>query len=208
MDRRLTLFVFLALLPSALHAKDFGTIGPVFPVTEPSLLETIQLRLRAMETSGELEDLREQMQSTTKSYVNRPRPVQGLSKATEYASFEIDLSITLERDLADHQGRIFARAGTRVNPLAYSRFNKRIIVFDGDDPAQVTFALSDGNELDTLLVLTKGAPLQLMKSHGRRFYFDQQGVITGRFQIARLPSVITRQDPMMLVEEIPLGEAE
>lgn len=208
MDRRLTLFVFLALLPSASGAKDFGTIGPVFPVAEPSLLETIQLRLRAMETSGELDDLREQMQSTTKSYVNRPRPVQGLSKATEYASFEIDLSITLERDLADHQGRIFARAGTRVNPLAYSRFNKRIIIFDGDDPAQVTFALSDGNELDTLLVLTKGAPLQLMKSHGRRFYFDQQGVITGRFQISRLPSVITRQDPMMLVEEIPLGEAE
>ena len=118
------------------------------------------------------------------------------------------VSITVETDLADQNGRIFARRGTVVNPLAYSRFNKTIILFDGDDPAQVEFALSEGNELDTLLVIVSGEPLELTRINGRRFWFDQQGVITDKFQIERLPSVITRADPVMLVEEIPVEDAK
>ena len=160
-----------------------------------------------MDESGELEDMRDEMQETTRAYVNRPRPVLGLLPAEEARSFEVDLTITLERDLMDHRGQVFARAGTRINPLDYSHYNQRIVVFDGDDPDQVSFALSEGNELDTLLVLTNGAPLELMRAHGRRFYFDQDGQITSRFQVTRLPSVITRGNRVMVVEEVPVGGA-
>ena len=208
MARQLILAAVLSTLPFTVGATDFGTFGPVFPVEEPSILDTIQSRLGEMEQSGELETWRKEMETTTRGYVNRPNPVTGIKKATEPASFEIDLSIILERDLHDHEGRVFARAGTRINPLEHSRFNKRIIVFDGDDPAQVAFALSKGNELDTLLVLINGAPLELMRAHGRRFYFDQQGVIAARFAISRIPSVITRIDPFMRITEVPVGDAQ
>ena len=97
-------------------------------------------------------------------------------------------------------------SGTRINPLAYSRFNKRIVIFDGDDPAQVQFAVSEGTELDTLLVLTSGQPLDLMRRHGRRFYFDQNARLVGAFGIERLPSVVTRGIDVMRVEEIPVGD--
>jgi conjugal transfer pilus assembly protein TraW len=186
-------------------AKDFGTHGPIWEIAEPNLLEVIQARLSAMQESGELDAMQREMQDITRAYVNRPRPVQGLLPAEEAHSYEVDLSITLDRDLMDHRGVVFARAGTRINPLEYSHFNQRIVVFDGDVPEQVAFALSEGNELDTLLVLTNGAPLELMRSHGRRFYFDQDAQITARFQITRLPSVITRGDRVMRVEEVPVG---
>lgn len=203
--KTLTLCVALLAPGVAAIAKDFGTHGPVWEIAEPNLLEVINARLSAMEDSGELDAMRTEMQDTTRAYVNRPRPVLGLLPAEEAHSYEVDLSITLDRDLMDHRGVVFARAGTRINPLEYSHFNQRIVVFDGDVPEQVAFALSEGNELDTLLVLTNGAPLDLMRAHGRRFYFDQDGQITARFQITRLPSVITRGDRVMMVEEVPVG---
>lgn len=187
------------------QAKDLGTHGPLFEVTEPSLLETIKQRLSEMEAEGELDVMKKEMQDRTKAYVNRPRPVTGLGKAEKYTRWEVDMSITLTEDLADHQGRVFARAGTVVNPLAYSRFNKRIVIFDGDDAAQVEFALSEGDELNTLLVLVNGDPLGLMREHGRRFYFDQDSVMVDRFGIRNVPAVVQRSDPVMQVEEIVVG---
>ncbi len=187
-------------------AKDLGTHGPLFEVEEPSLLDTIKNRLTEMEAAGELDQMRQEMQDTTRAYVNRPRPVPGLGKAEEYSIWEVDLSITLTEDLVDHQGVVFARAGTVVNPMAYSRFNKRIVLIDGDDPDQVSFALSDGDELNTLLVLVNGDPLGLMREHGRRFYFDQDAVLVNRFGIQNVPAVVQRADPLMQVEEIALGK--
>lgn len=194
----------LCFATSSAYAMDFGTHGPVWEVDEPNLLEVIYARLTAMEESGELSAMQQEMQDKTRAYVKRPRPVLGLNRATENRSFEVDLSITLERDLKDHRGQIFAAKGTQINPLHFSQFDKRIVVFDGDDPAQVEFALSTGNELDTLLVLINGAPLDLMRAHGRRFYFDQNAQIVDRFQIARVPSVIERSVERMRVTEIAL----
>ncbi|WP_299775731.1 hypothetical protein, partial [uncultured Tateyamaria sp.] len=168
-------------------------------------LDTIKQRLSDMEAEGEFDVMKKEMQDRTKAYVNRPRPVTGLGKAETYARWEVDLSITLTQDLADHNGQVFARAGTVVNPLAYSRFNKRIVIFDGDDPAQVEFALSEGDELNTLLVLMNGDPLGLMREHGRRFYFDQDSVMVDRFGIRNVPAVVQRADPFMQVEEIVVG---
>ncbi len=207
MDGRLVLAVAILVLGiGASHAKDFGRHGPMWEIAEPSILETIKNRLADMDKNGEIEAMKEKMQETTRAYVNRPRPVQGLTKATEPRRFSIDLSITVKRDLADHRGRVFARAGTKINPLHYSLFNKRIVVIDGDDPAQVQFSLSEGNEIDTLLVLVNGAPLELMREHKRRFYFDQDAQIVTKFELEHVPSVITRGEDIMIVEEIVVGE--
>jgi len=187
-------------------ARDFGTFGPVFPVAEPSILETINDRLAAMEASGEMEQIRQGMEDRTRAYVARPRPVTGLRKAIEDRYFSVDLSITIERDVADHRGVVFARAGQVINPLHYSLFAKRIVLLDGDDPKQVAWALSHGTEIDTLLVLTNGAPLELTREYGRRFYFDQDGVITSRFNVRALPAEIIRGDEVMYVHEVSVGE--
>ena len=189
-------------------ARDLGTHGPLFEIAEPSILEMIHARLAEKAAAGGVDALREEMQRNTRAYVDRPRPVAGLGWAEEWLSWTVDLSITLEEDLRDHKGRVFARAGTVVNPLDHSRFHKRIVLLDGDDPEQVAFALSRGNELDTLLVLVRGNPLALTREHGRRFYFDQNAVLTDRFGVLNVPAVVTREDPFMRVTEIPLDRSK
>jgi len=193
---------------SMVTAADLGTHGPLYDVEEPSLLDTIYARLSEMEESGELDQMKSEQQQRTRDYVKRPRPVAGLIRATEPALWDVDLSITVQEDIADHQGVVFARAGTVVNPLAFSSFNKRIVLFDGDDAGQLEYALSKGDELDTLLVLINGDPLGLMREHGRRFYFDQQSVLTDRFGVRHVPAEITRGTHVMHVREIVLEDQQ
>lgn len=202
-----TLGVAMVVSP-CVQARDLGNYGEVFAVTEPDFLAEIMARLKAMEADGGLAKMERDMQDRTRSYAMRPRSAGALPSAEVNRAFDIDLTIQVDRDLADHKGQVFAPAGTVVNPLAYSHFRKTILFIDGDDPEQVEWAVAQGTELDSLIVLIKGAPLELMRKHGRRFWFDQDGVMTGRFQIARLPSRVFRMDPVMRVEEVALQKGK
>jgi len=184
-------------------AMDYGVHGALFPVEEPSVLDAIYGRLHEMERNGELAKMEEDMKATARSRIARPLPVRGLGKAQTYRSFEIDLSIRLDRDLMDHRGVVFASAGTVVNPLDYSAFNRRLIFIDGDDPEQVAFAVDLASREASKIILTNGSPLELTEDHQILFYFDQQGIISERFSLSALPSVVSRGNGVMIVEEIP-----
>ena len=199
----LCFFIFI-MAGAALQAADLGQHGAVFEIREPDFLQTIYDRLAQKEARGEIEAFRRAQIEGAKTYVHRPTPAVQLTPAEEYLRYEVDLSMTVNRDLSDHRGVVFARAGTVINPLETSTFSRKIILFDGDRPEQVAFALAQGNELDVLLVLTSGAPLELMRAHGRRFYFDQDGVLSRKFAVQHLPARISRAGLLMQVEEIPL----
>ena len=51
-------------------AKDLGTHGPLFEVTEPSLLDTIKQRLSDMEAAGELDVMKKEMQGFPEAIAN------------------------------------------------------------------------------------------------------------------------------------------
>ena len=198
------LWIIVFMGSAALQAADLGQHGAVFEIREPDFLQTIYDRLAQKEANGEIEAFRRAQIEGAKTYVHRPTPAVQLTPAEAYLRYEVDLSMTVNRDLSDHRGVVFARAGTVINPLETSTFARKIILFDGDRPEQVAFALAQGNELDVLLVLTSGAPLELMRAHGRRFYFDQDGVLSRKFAVQHLPARISRAGLLMQVEEIPL----
>ena len=200
--------IALVIMTSPSLARDYGAFGALFPVEEPSVLDTIFARLGEMDANGELAALQQDMQDQTRARINRPVPVMGLGKTEVYQSYEVDLSITLDRDLADHRGVVFARAGTRVNPLEHSRFNQRLVFIDGDDPDQVEFAVELASREPVKLILTNGSPLELTEKYQMLFYFDQGGTISARFALRVVPSVVSRADPVMLVEEIPVPKGE
>ena len=203
---KLLIVVLTALAPPAL-AKNYGSYGQTWEIAEENLLNAIYTKLGEMEAAGEVEQLQKDMTARTKAYVNRPIPVPGLVRTDQPTRLvEFDPSITLTRDLKDHRGVVFARAGTRINPLDHSPFNKRIVMLDGDDPEQVAYALKKGDEQDTLLVIVNGAPLDLTKKYKRRFWFDQDGVMVKRFGIKVVPSVITRADRKPHILEVNLDE--
>lgn len=195
-----------AMIATPALAKDYGSFGALFPVQEPSLLETIFARLAEMETSGELDEMRQEMQDKVRARVLRPKPVLGIARAEEYRTYEVDLSIRVAEDISDHRGVVFAKAGTVINPLDYSGFSKRLIFIDGDDPAQVRFALDVASETPAKIILINGEPLTLTEEHGILFFFDQFGFITGKFGIAATPAVVSRGYPNMIVEEFPVEE--
>jgi len=209
---RASLLLLVALAPfvfsTRVSAADYGVFGALFPVEEPSVLETIYARLSEMDANGELKAMADDMKSKARARINRPLPVDGLARAETYNSFKIDLSITLDRDLADHRGVVFAKAGTRINPLDHSRFNRRLVFIDGDDPDQVRFAVDLAQQDAAKIVLVSGAPLELTQAHQTLFYFDQGGLLSNRFELTAVPSVVSRADPMMLVEEVPAPRAK
>ena len=51
------------------------------------------------------------------------------------------------------------------------------------------------------LILVKGAPLELMKSRQRRFYFDQGGTLVKRFGIRAVPASVEQQGRVLVITE-------
>lgn len=189
--------------PDAVLARDLGTFGELFPIAEPDLMALIQSKVAALVGGDGLHRMEEDAQAKAKSVAEAP-PGRKLPRATVTVSRTFDPAITLNRDLADQNGQVFAAAGTQVNPLAWSQFRKAILFIDGNDADQVAWALAQGDETNSLIVLTSGRPLELTRRNGRRFWFDQNAVLITRFQIARLPSRVTRADPFLLIQEVAL----
>lgn len=201
MRRALLLPLCLACVTAA-EARDYGQQGAVFPVIERDLLEQIHTRLTAMEKSGETKRLNQELQRRTAARVNRPEPVGGLVRASAARRWSFDPTITLETDIRGAKGELIHVRGTRVNPLDSVALRAELLFFDGDDPEQLAWALSQSR--GAKLILTKGAPLELMKARQRRFYFDQGGKLIRHFGIAAVPARVRQQGRALEVSEIVL----
>ena len=200
---RLPLVLTIALaLPAAAQARDYGQQGAVFPVIERDLLEQIHSRLVAMEKSGETAKLNDQLKRRTAARVNRPDPVAGIARAIDDRSWSFDPTITLAADIRGAKGELIHAAGTRVNPLDSVVLRADLLFLDGDDAAQVAWALKQDRQAK--LILVSGALLELMKARQRRFYFDQGGKLTERFGIRAVPARVRQQGRLLAVSEIAL----
>jgi conjugal transfer pilus assembly protein TraW len=202
---RLILCLALAAMPSPLLARDYGQQGTHFPIIEIDLLNQIKRKLHAMEASGEIDRLNQKLKARTISRVNRPKPVAGIMRALRSRSWKFDPTITLAADIFDDKGRRIWAEGTRVNPLDTVPLRQKLIFINADDPAQLKWALSDKAASKAKLILVRGAPLKLMKTHQKRFYFDQGGKLTAHFGIKAVPAVVEQQGRVLLIREIKLA---
>ena len=193
------------LLSSPSLARDYGQQGTHFPIIEPDLLEQIQSRLQTMDKNGDIDRLNQKLKARTIARVNRPKPVAGLVRATKAATRLFDPTITLQADILDHDKRRIWEKGTKVNPLDTVPLRAALIFLDGDDPAQLEWAFAQKPKT-AKLILTKGAPLKLMKARQRRFYFDQGGRLTAHFDIKALPAIVDQQGRMLRIREFAMSE--
>ncbi|MEO1489613.1 MAG: type-F conjugative transfer system protein TraW [Pseudomonadota bacterium] len=203
---RLALVICLALGASASatpktvsQAVDHGQMGETWPVIEPDLLSVIKARLDHAQATGKLDELTQRFAERVKQRVMRPVPVAGITRAEETRSWEFDPSIVVENDIRDHKGNLIAAAGQRVNPLGLSGLSKSLVFVDGDDEDQIEWALDQGSQAKIIFV--DGSPFELMKVHQRRFYFDQDGKLTGHFGITRTPARVEQHGEVLLVTE-------
>ena len=187
-------------------AGDLGTHGQTFDIAERDILEMISEQLKRAEASGRMGQLQDEFKRRVQAKVERPNPVPGLVRTVEPRSWLFDPSIIVPQDFSDHRGRVFARAGQRIIPLERLPGFDRILIFlDGDDAAQVDWAvgqLREGGEHRVRLILTKGAPMELMRRRRVQFYFDQEAKLSTHFGIRQVPARVEKDGDKLRISEV------
>ena len=187
--------------PARVNAVDHGQMGQTWPIAEPDLLSVIKARLDDAQATGKLDAMNREFADKVKSRVMRPVPVVGMMPAEETRSWEFDPSLRIDNDIRDHKGNLIAVAGQRVNPLSLAGLSKKLIFVDGDEPAEVAWAMQHGSDARAKIIFVDGSPFELMKVHQRRFYFDQDGRLTAHFGIRRTPALVEQKGDVLLVTE-------
>ena len=182
----------LMLLSAVSSASDLGTWGDLWPVAEPDMLSVIESRLQSMKQSGELDRRMEEFKARVVRNSQRPPAVEGISRAVRYEKRWFDPSVRVDRDLADGQGNVFARAGQVFNPLDVVPFNQTLLFIDGDDPEQLAWIRRQKPAtLISRIILVKGNIPQTSTMLDSRIFFDQNGALTARFGISQVPARVT-----------------
>ncbi|MDO8777008.1 MAG: type-F conjugative transfer system protein TraW [Burkholderiaceae bacterium] len=186
------------------YATDLGAIGPTYEISEPHLLKMIEQRLREKERTGELKRLEEEAKARGVEAVTNPLPVAGIRTTQAARTFYMDPSFTLDRNILDAQGRLLFPAGTRKNPLEIVSLSKHLLFFDARDGRQVSQArdLMATYRGRVKPILTAGSYLDLMKSWRIPVYYDQQGLLTRRFDIHQVPALVSQEGQRLRIDEL------
>jgi conjugal transfer pilus assembly protein TraW len=200
----LILFVCFSMTTSS--AKDLGVYGETFPIAEENLLQVIQNRLKTMAANGELIKAQQELAQKATQKIRRPAPVKGLIKTQTPRQWFYDPSITVEQDIKDPKGNLIAAKGQVINPLEILSWGAPLLFLDGDDPEQIAWA--EHEHTLAKWVLIKGSPVDMEEKLKRPVYFDQAGMLTGKFGIRAVPCRISQKDKKLLVEEISITTNE
>jgi conjugal transfer pilus assembly protein TraW len=200
--------LLLALIghSSAASAKNLGVFGATFPVAEKSLIQVIQEKLQKLQDNGTLAIAQELIQKRVKERLANPQAVAGITNTVTPRTFTYDPSIVLSEDLRDHQGKVFHKAGTRVNPLTIKPLTKSLLYIDGSNTAQLAWVKRQ-LEIDpkAKVILVKGSPFKLMEDMQPPVvipvYFDQAGISVNKFGIRHVPARVIQKGELLEISE-------
>ncbi|MGL5720267.1 MAG: type-F conjugative transfer system protein TraW [Alphaproteobacteria bacterium] len=186
---------------------DLGVRGATFPIQEPDMLTQLEMRLKSLEASGELEKLQKNLVGTVSATIQKPKAVGGLQKTKAFRSFTWDPTIVLPFDLKDAKGTVFYQAGRRLNPLHHRAYEKILFFLDGRDVEQIDWVkeqpLSKG-----IVILVAGSPTDVSQALGVRCFFDQKGLLTQKFGIQQVPARVQSEGEVLRIEECVSGVGE
>lgn len=202
-----TVLVMIAFFDPVM-AKNCGTHGVIYPIEEQDPIALIQKKLKFIQDNGELERRNLELQKIARASVERPQPVEGITKATKGRVFTYDPTYVVKEDLKDHQGQVFAKKGSKINPLETVSLSQNLIFFNGDDEEQLIWAkeqLAKSKEIKSIrLILVGGAPLKLAEELNTPVYFNQSGTLSKKLGIKHVPAVVSQESLHLRIEEILL----
>lgn len=214
------LFISMLLSSQPSWGANLGVMGTVFPIAEIDFLEWVQQRLAYMQRTGQMQQMQEKFQQRVRASALRPKPVQGLSTTATPHAFFVDPTLTLKADIKDHQGRVLYKKGLKINPFDVStwphaqaqapiQYKKHLLFLDADDIRQVKWLESYiSNHPHYKIILTNGSHQALNKAlfeNKGRVYFDQNAVLSQRFHLKHIPSVVKKESMQWLVSEVAIG---
>ena len=187
------LSLIFALNLQLLCAGDYGVRGHLFPIQEEDLLDYLKSRLSNVSE--------EQLNSRYIKKAQQPAS-NPLSEAREYRAYYFDPSITADRTIEDHQGKVIVSKGARVNPLKVVSLSDELLFLDGSDERHVQWAKEQSPQARWILI--KGQAIDLEEKEGRGVYFDQLGFLTTKLGIQHIPAKVVQENDKLKIQEIPL----
>lgn len=222
-------------VPYAVVLRDGQEVGRVGGVVDPRWIDA-QLRTHSgnlgdfgrMSLPSE-EDLGAQLADRVrhfdwKGYMNRQ--VDGFWRnlamptvphATKAVTYRIDPTVTITHDIRTPDGLLIARAGTKANPLKVAPFDVELIVIDGSDPNQRTFAreraradLQAGHAIKVLSTTVPAkapdgwAAWAAWQSDVGSHLYAYLPAMAERMRLTGTPSIVTGDGLYVKVEQIAL----
>lgn len=191
-------------MSTPIRARDHGTVGQTFPIAEADLLTTIETRLRTLEANGGIERMNKVFAERSEARIRRPRPVAGGCDASDAREWLYDPTITIDKDIRDPKGNLVAKAGHTVNPLDFVTMRQALVFVDGDSPEQMDWATKRYTDANAKIIMVNGSPIDAMTKRQRRFYFDQEGRLTGKLGVRHTPAVAEQDGRVVKLSEIVL----
>jgi len=207
----LSLLLALALaLPAAALAAHLGAVGRTYAIGEESALGMIMNKLRAMERSGELKRYQDEAVRRSLGSIRNPPPVPGIVSSMTRSERWLDPTVMYRTAVTGEDGRVVIPAGTRINPLEIMALSKRLVFFDGRDAEQseAVRRLLQKYPGKITPILVAGRWRDLTRAWHTQLYYDQQGRLSQRFGIRAVPTLISQQGRVLLLQEIPAKELQ
>lgn len=197
----------VGLMSFELMASSLGVYGNVYPIAEQDAVEMIKSKLGDMQKTGELDRVLQDFRDANLKAIEDPPPVAGIGLAPSIRVFQHDPTFAFQEDVRSHDGTVIVRAGQRLNPLVYRPLSKGILFLDGTDPVQSEIARKHKADYprDTV-VLTAGSYVRMTRELGSPIYYDQRGILTGRFGIQNVPAYVRQDGVVLSVTEFPPGD--
>lgn len=189
---------------------DLGNKGPVAAVEERDLIEVMQERVMAIDWEAKKEQAIERFWSN--------QDFLWLPTANQPRTRRIDPRVYVTEDITDADGQVLVAQGTYINPLELRPFTQAVVVFDPLDRKQVelldrmlpTIASREGVQTTTLIAtqfdrLEGWDSYRSVTDHFDAPVYLLTSDIVQRFELERIPSVITSDGQAFVVEELTQG---
>ena len=200
-----TLVLICVTFSGTCMAKDLGVFGAVYDIAEKDALKEIEEKAKEVDVNRIIN--RGELARKVKNYTPGDLKDVNLPPARKDRTFLVDMTYTLDRDIADEKGNVIYPKGYTFNPLDYVTYPRVIVILDGKSQTQVAwFKRSEySKDLKTKVLITDGSYEELTNTLKRPVFYDSRAIVE-IFQLKATPSVLKQEGNIMEVREIYVPE--
>lgn len=181
-------------------------IGPMYTIAEPDVLDVIQKEGSKLDWAGI------QAKLADKASRGEVRAQSMLPTAGETRRIRHSPRVAVQQDVVVvEQGRykVLAPAGGLVNPLAHSKFDRTVVVINGQDASQIALARSwvkqyGARSVDVFFVSSAEVP-RLQQEIGAPVYplYDW---MSGAFGVEAVPALVRPEGQELVIQYVRPGD--
>lgn len=192
---------------------NFGIKAKVFDISEPDLIQVMQEQARNYDWDS--------MQKRAIENMWTKYEFETLPAATKTRVRNIDLTVTVPRDIKNEEGVVLFPKGMKVNPFEYKAFDFALIVYNPTRKGEFKVVEEQMKRLQAkegvnniILIATEidrvtgSDDIIKIEDKLQKPFFLNKPEITKRFNLEYTPSVVELTDGKVTVSEIALSDSD